>query len=287
MVIKDFTSILSMPDRASKPEILAALREIFDGRWVRNVGSDGGQTMTWEGHLTVIAACTTAWDTAYTTIATMGDRFAVIRSNSRDLKGRLSAGRHSMSNVGREGIMRAEFREAVKGVLASIGPRREFEIPEDDCDRILQATNIATMVRSAVDFDYRGKVAYSHDPETPTRLAKELIQLVLGAMAIGLGREAAMELALRCARDSMPPTRLACLLDVADNPNSKVNHVCQRIQVPWLAVDRALQALHSAGLLVCATQEEHDAHRDRAVVSWYYALRDGVGIEAIRPDGRP
>jgi Bifunctional DNA primase/polymerase, N-terminal len=41
LVIKDVTSILSS-DRNVRASVLAAIREIYDGRWERNVGSDGG-----------------------------------------------------------------------------------------------------------------------------------------------------------------------------------------------------------------------------------------------------
>jgi len=44
LVIKDFTSILSM-NRDMRAEVLGAVREVHDGRWSRNVGTDGGQTL--------------------------------------------------------------------------------------------------------------------------------------------------------------------------------------------------------------------------------------------------
>src|SRR5262245_8195302 len=78
LVVKDFTSILSA-DRNVRGPMLAALREIHDGLWVRNVGSDGGQTISWEGRIVLIGACTTAWDAAHGVIASMGDRFVIIR----------------------------------------------------------------------------------------------------------------------------------------------------------------------------------------------------------------
>jgi hypothetical protein len=78
LVIKDFTSILSAGREVRAP-MLAALREIHDGKWVRNVGTDGGQTLTWEGRIVVIGACTTAWDQAHGVISIMGDRFVLIR----------------------------------------------------------------------------------------------------------------------------------------------------------------------------------------------------------------
>src|SRR5688500_9776209 len=61
LVVKDFTSILSM-NRDSRGTVLAALREIHDGRWERNVGSNGGLTLTWRGRLAIVGAVTTAWD---------------------------------------------------------------------------------------------------------------------------------------------------------------------------------------------------------------------------------
>jgi hypothetical protein len=74
LVIKDVTSILSM-NRDTRNLILSALREIYDGRWSRNVGTDGGRNLEWSGRLVVIGACTTAWDAAHQVVSTMGDRF--------------------------------------------------------------------------------------------------------------------------------------------------------------------------------------------------------------------
>src|SRR5215472_7746948 len=89
LVIKDFTSIIS-GDRKARTQILAALREIHDGKWNRSVGADGGQTVSWEGRIIVICACTTAWDSAYSVVAQMGPRFVIIRSSAH--VGRTPAG---------------------------------------------------------------------------------------------------------------------------------------------------------------------------------------------------
>jgi hypothetical protein len=45
LVIKDVTSILSM-ERNLRATVLAAMREIYDGYWERNLGTDGGH---WPG----------------------------------------------------------------------------------------------------------------------------------------------------------------------------------------------------------------------------------------------
>src|SRR5262249_6919503 len=58
LVIKDVTSILSL-HREARSTILAALREVHDGYWVRNVGTDGGAKLEWRGRIAVVGACTT------------------------------------------------------------------------------------------------------------------------------------------------------------------------------------------------------------------------------------
>ncbi len=85
-----------------------AARE-YDGRWERNVGTDGGRTLTWTGRLVVVGAVTTAYDQAHAVIASMGDRFALVRVDSN--VGRLDAGRQALRNVGHEVAMRASWRK--------------------------------------------------------------------------------------------------------------------------------------------------------------------------------
>ena len=115
LAIKDFTSIIST-SRETRTQVLAALREIYDGHWVRNVGSDGGQTLEWKGRVIVIGACTTAWDQAHAVVSTMGDRFVLVRSDST--VGRIAAGSQAIRNTGTETIMREELAQAVAGLSA-------------------------------------------------------------------------------------------------------------------------------------------------------------------------
>src|SRR5207342_2151734 len=55
--LKDFGSVLSMrPD--AKAEVLAALREVYDGAWTRHLGSDGGRTLAWKGKVGLVFGAT-------------------------------------------------------------------------------------------------------------------------------------------------------------------------------------------------------------------------------------
>ena len=253
LAIKDFTSIISA-NHEVRTSVLAALREVHDGHWVRNVGSDGGQCLEWRGRIVVIGACTTVWDQSYGVVATMGDRFILVRSNSS--AGRLTAGLWAMRNCGSETEMRRELAEAVAGLVGRVKPGQLWDLAQDEMNRIVRAADIVTLARTGVTTDYRGDIIDAHAPEMPTRFAKQLTQIVRGALAIGMARPRAMALAIRCARNSMPPLRLAVLEDIAANPGSRIIDVRRRLQRPRATIDRALQALHVLGLLVCEEEEE-------------------------------
>ena len=174
------------------------MREVYDGRWERNVGSDGGQTLTWEGRIAVIGAVTTAWDTHHAVTSTMGDRFVLIRASS--LKGRLDAGRSAIRNTGLETEMRREMADAVRKLIEGVNAKAKITVTDAEAESILQAANLVTLARTGVEFDGRGELIDAHAPEMPTRFAKQLTQLVRGAIAIGMERREALALAIRCAR---------------------------------------------------------------------------------------
>lgn len=281
MVIKDVTSILSMSGEA-RNEVLGALREVYDGRWSRNVGTDGGRTLEWAGRVAVIGAVTTAWDKAHAAIASMGDRFVLVRMDSTT--GRQKAGRRAIGNTGHEIDMRAELAAAAAGVIAGMAPD-PITVTESETDVLLAAADLVTLARTGVEYDYRGDVIDAHAPEMPTRFAKQLAQVVRGGVAIGMDRDAALRLAIRCARDSMPPLRLGIIDDIAEHPDSSTADVRKRLGKPRATVDRQLQALHMLGVLDCDEHETTWAGKD--VTRWEYRLADGIDPDALNPKSVP
>jgi hypothetical protein len=86
IIVKDFTSTLEM-DRTARGEVLAALREVYDGRWDRNVGAEGGRTLNWTGKCGFLAGCTTAIDKAHAVMNDMGPRSLFVRLPPASLHG--------------------------------------------------------------------------------------------------------------------------------------------------------------------------------------------------------
>jgi hypothetical protein len=271
LVIKDVTSILSA-NRDVRTTLLAALREIHDGYWVRHVGSDGGKTLEWPGRIVVVGAVTTAWDRAHEVVASMGDRFLTIRTD-RDA----GAWRLARRNVNHEEEMRAELATAVAGVLAGMD-HDPGDITDDEAELLGAAAELVTLARTPAMSNYLGDVEDVHAPEAPTRLMKQLVQIMRGAVAVGMDRERALRLAIRCARDSLtPPLRLAIIDDIAAHPASNVHAVAKRLDKPRKTVERAIDALHYLGVL---TQGEMPKAGGEGTVE-VYSLSAAVNPDAI------
>lgn len=274
LVIKDVTSILSM-NRDTRALVLAALREIHDGRWSRQVGADGGRTLKWEGRIIVVGACTTAWDAAHQVIATMGDRFLLVRL-SADAEGRRSAGLRAMRNVGSETEMRRELQAEVKKLLGRVKTAPALELTDDETDSVFGLADLVTRARTAVEKDFKGNPLFAHALEMPTRLAKQIVQLGRGALALGMTRDQAMTVVERCAADTMPPLRMRVLADIAEHAGSTTADVVKRLQLPRATVDRLLQELHLLELLVV------DEIQWGQSVRWIYSLAADVSTTALK-----
>ena len=270
LVVKDFTSILSM-NRDTRAMVLAALREIYDGHWTRNVGTDGGFTLTWKGRLVVIGAVTTAWDRAYEVVSTMGDRFVLVRLRSDDAGLRRAAGMQAMGNVGDETQMRKDLAAKVGRLLHDASGDPEPRLTDEEMTSLIGMADLVTRGRTPVERDYQGSPAWAHALEMPTRFAKQLVQIVRGGLVLGLDPETAMGVAARCCHDTMPPLRRRVLADVAANPMSGTAKVVASLQLPWTTVDRTLQELH---LLGCLVVDEEPYGQGK--VRWIYRLAPGI-----------
>jgi hypothetical protein len=281
LVIKDVTSILSM-NRDLRGQVLGALREVHDGSWVRKVGAEGGRSLPWSGRIAVIGAVTTKWDTAHDVIAAMGDRFVLVRLDST--KGRIAAGRQAIGNTSFEVQMRAELADAVAGVIAGMDTSG-ITVTDEEREVLLAAANLATLARTGVEYDNRGDVIDAHAPEMPTRFAKELTQIVRRSVAIGMDRHDGLRLAIRCARDSMPPLRLAIIDDLAKHAGSTAQDVRRRLGKPRTTVDRQMQALHMLDVL--DVTEEEAEYGGRRVTLWHYFLSKDIDPTALDPNSLP
>ena len=282
LVIKDFTSILSLHPNA-KASVIAALREVYDGQWDRATGSDGGKLLSWSGRLIVVGAVTTAWDRAYSVVSEMGDRFVLLRLDSTDMQTRLASGQQAIDNIAHESEYRKQLSGGVRALLECADAADAPTLTDSERRRILEAANVATYARTAVETDFKGNVVDAHAPEGPARLTKQLTQLFRGLYVVGVPRKMAMRLVLRCARDCIPPMRLQVLEYLAENPNSRTGEVRRGLNKPHATVDRAIQQLVALGLV--EQVEQNPCERvDSSKQVWEFRVKSASDVKALRPN---
>jgi hypothetical protein len=78
LVVKDLGAILTL-HRDARAQVLQALRDLYDGRYTRDVGADGGMKLEWQGRLGLIAGATSALDSAHAVLSALGERWVTVR----------------------------------------------------------------------------------------------------------------------------------------------------------------------------------------------------------------
>lgn len=277
VVVKDFTSVLSM-SRDRRAEVVAALREVFDGRWDRHYGTDGGQVLTWQGHCGFIAGCTTAIDSAHTVLDAMGTRFLFVRLPDADLN---KIGSSALAHAGHEKQMRNELADVTRGLLSR--PGQPHEIHDGVRSWLLPLANLASQARSPVQRDYQGEIELVLDAEAPTRIIKQLGQLWKACGLLGLDEASSWAAVRRAGLDSIPKLRRAVVthLGACAGNWQPTTDVAQAVAHPPRTTRRALEDLTAHGIVVRNTQElgarmYYSWALSGQALTWWRALNPGL-----------
>src|SRR5262249_602018 len=111
----------------AKAEVLAALREVYDGSWTRHLGTDGGRTLAWRGKVALLFAATSVIDSHYGVIGAMGDRFLLSRL-APVVRGQFTQALKHMGAATAQ--MRKELAEAVARLFAGRRPEPQPISPD-------------------------------------------------------------------------------------------------------------------------------------------------------------
>lgn len=245
IMAKDFGSVLSM-NRDTRGQLLAALRELYDGEWVRHVGVDGGRTLSWSGKLSMIAGCTPAIDNHHAVMAAMGERFLMCRLDAAEDE--KQAGR-ALDHFGKEAEMRAELQATISDMFAVELPP-PLPLEQEDRDFLINLASLVVRCRSAVERDtYNREIVSIPDPEAPARLVTVLARLFGGLLAIGCDLTTARAVMQRVGLDSMPALRRTVLDALADEEEGRSTPViAERIGYPTNTLRRTLEDLTAHGV---------------------------------------
>lgn len=240
LVLKDFGSILSMQQNV-KAELLAALREIYDGRWTRVVGSDGGKVYEWTGKIGLLFGCTRIIDSYYGVISSLGDRFLLCRMEP-NVNQLLHAAKHVGTGTAH---MRAKLVEAVTNLFATSLQLPRVTTPEE-WEKLDEIVRLAVRLRGSVERDYRTKELENiYGAEGPARFGLTLERLLSGLDCLSVDRTAAFEVVRSVALDSVPPNRRRIYEHLQNVfPNwAETRLIAKDIRLPTVTVRRALEEL--------------------------------------------
>jgi NrS-1 polymerase HBD domain len=247
LLCKDFTSILSM-NRESSTAMLAALREIFDGEWIRHVGVDGGRTLGWKGKLAFIAGCTGAIDRFHAVVGALGERFVSFRLKDLDAT---QQGTQALQLVGQEAAMRKELSESVSRLFSSVTlPEKAMPLNKDETTSLVALASLAALCRSPVIRDHTGEIELILDQEAPSRLVMCLSRLYTGMQAIGVSHEEARPLIHKVALDCMPALRRDVFDQLINNDDRwKTQELATTLGYPYNTTKRTLEDLTAHGVV--------------------------------------
>jgi hypothetical protein len=250
-VFKDLTSMFTQ-NRDERGKALSALRQCYDGSWVRPVGVDGARKLRWQGKLGILGGVTKAIDREHETMSKLGERFLFFRLLKIDKAGALEQARKVAKTRGQEAIMRSELSAAVSLFLdldytGSATP----EISRSDEDWLAELVTLATRCRSYVARDsYSRQIEDPGDSEGPGRMMRALTQLWAGLRLVGICPERCRELIQKTSLDSMPPSRRVGFdYLVANGGKATVANIALTDLYPELTVRRGLQELECHGVV--------------------------------------
>ncbi len=242
VVMKDFGTVLTMY-REKKAEILAQLREIYDGSYQKEWGN--GKSFSWSGKVGLLAGVTPIIDREYAFNQVLGERFLLYRvkaAPARDLARRAIAQQQHA-----EADQRQALREIVAAYLETLLPFSP-PVPETIAEAIAALAEFTARARSPVLFDGRGEIDYIPEVEAPGRLAKQLMLLARSLSVVRAEKKVSLATyvtVFQVAQDTLPAQRRVMLEVVLGNENGgrSTTEVAEATDYPTSTARRYLQEL--------------------------------------------
>lgn len=287
LLCKDFGSVLSM-NRDTRSAALAALREIYDGSWVRHVGTDGGQKLEWTGKLGFIGGVTPTIDRHHAVMGVMGERFLLLRLPK---VGKDKQTQRALRRSGSPKAMREDLVYAIQRLFLGASTRRPVELDDDEIECMTDLADFVATCRSAVERDGHSREIELVPPsEAPTRLALQLRSLLYGLDILGVQRKRAWGIVQKVALDSMPALRRRVIEALAESGEVKTPALADILDYPTATVRRALQDLTAHNAVTRTSRGKGSAADSWRLSQWaesHMALVPEMSVSGQGPSSQP
>lgn len=249
LLFPDFTTFLQKrpDDRAA---IVGQMRRIYDGAFEKEVGNKK-QALTWNGKVSVVAACTPDIEEYWALNRSLGERFMYIRWPSGDP--------YEMGLVGLEQINndRSIIKGQIKRVKLFVDQSNLDAIDTNGMDfestGLLHLGVLISKLRVSVKRDILGSkrpIISVDNPESPVRIVKSLGLLARGHATLFRKDEIDnddLELSRRLGRDTLPPMRAKVIRSLfkASEHELKFQQLMAKIDIPRATLNRLLEDLEA------------------------------------------
>jgi len=251
LILKDFTTVISMR-RERRAEILAQLREIYDGSIKKAFGT--GAVVDWKGKVGLMAGVTPVIDAHYAIFKALGERFIQVRLLRVD---ELEMGKKAIKNIGQESELRKYLPALVKTICEEAVEWSTTQgmptITEPFQWRLSALASITVKARSHIARNnYSKDIEYSPEPEAPARLAKQLASLAQGLASLRRSNEVSdcdFQIVKRVAFDCMPIIRAKALQAIINGGQIGAAVLARQVGVSEATAKRAMEDMRSLSLL--------------------------------------
>lgn len=268
LTFKDFTSFLAMR-REDRAVVIAQLREVADGRWAKDTGERGAQT--WQGKVSVVAACTPALEMAWSVHRSMGDRFLTVRWRDGDDE---ATANKAQEHDGLEEEMSLTIQRLASDYMGAPHFSPPPPLETFFMEPITKLALLSCWLRTPVHRDeYTHKIDDVGPKEKPTRMVKALRTLLCGHSALQnrplLTTD--LKIAYRIAMDSVPLKRFKIVDSMPDDTELSFGDILLSSGLARTSLQRELDDLHEIGVLSLSTRKVEDNEKIFATLNPNFA----------------
>lgn len=247
IVVEDLTTLIQT-SRDALGEVLALMREIFDGNVVRHFGNAAKDEVAWDGKAGFVGGVTPTIDRCHRLLTTMGDRFLMSRmSLDHDLM--VAQGQKAVHRFGVPDDIRQHLAEETRDFLLPITTKLRNAVlpllPLALADKLVAMATLACRLRAVTQRGSNGDVMGGYISEAPARMACQFSSLLCGHLAIGLTLEEAFQAVSHVARSSVPALRQQVFEHVLASPGAVVNSLAEAMRLPRTTANRLIQEMYT------------------------------------------
>lgn len=261
LVFKDWTVILSM-QRDAQSEIFGQFRDIYDGAMTKVYGN--GQTRSWAGKVSILAASTEAVDMSQQQHTHMGERFIFYRPIMPERK---KVAFRSLENSAHQNEMTKELQNSVYAFIKGIDFTKYSELPQLPTTvqhELVLLAEFVTKARSGIirDFGFKKEVLFVPTPEMPTRMLQQVSLIGQGAMIANGGKIGDDDLGMlyKTMIDSVPRTNWMVIREMAKGDGQTTATIATALGYP---TDTIRTYLENQALLGVCKRDKSDNRGDR------------------------